>query len=165
MSTKKEAEEIIKHLVKDGFSATCPNPECSQDFLLKSGQLFYNDQLNDQAIELYNECLEDIKERKKYLRELQSKIAKRSETSSKASNAGKILERLICSLKKFPFNRNDCRSILDPIDYIIFEGLSKKGKVDKIFFTDIKSGNARLSTRQKEIKDLVTLQKVLFKNY
>ena len=34
----------------------------------------------------------------------------------------------------FKFNKNDGRSMLDPIDYVIFEGLSEKRKVDKIVF-------------------------------
>ena len=56
------------------------------------------------------------------------------------------------TLDGFTFNKNDCRSMFDPIDYVIFEGLSEKQKVDKILFVDIKSGKARLSAKQKKIK-------------
>jgi hypothetical protein len=54
---------------------------------------------------------------------------------------------------------------IDPIDYVIFEGLNKSGTVSKIIFTDIKTGAARLKNNQKEIKSLIENKKVDFKIY
>jgi predicted Holliday junction resolvase-like endonuclease len=65
----------------------------------------------------------------------------------------------------FPFDHKDCRSLFKPIDYIFFEGLSNKGSVSKIIFTEIKSGNAYLNRHQKEIKNLVANKKVQLKIY
>ena len=78
---------------------------------------------------------------------------------------GFILERLAPVLAEFPFDKNDCRSLFDPIDYVIFEGLQKTGKVQKIFFVDIKSGKAKLKPNQKAIKQMIEQKKVEFKNY
>lgn len=36
------------------------------------------------------------------------------------------------------FDKNDCRSLFDQIDYVIFEGVNKTGNVQRIIFTDIK---------------------------
>ena len=55
--------------------------------------------------------------------------------------------------------------MFDPIDYVIFEGLSEKQKVDKIIFVDIKSGGARLTQKQKKIKQVVEDKNVGFKTY
>ena len=55
--------------------------------------------------------------------------------------------------------------MFDPIDYVIFEGLSEKQKVEKIIFMDIKSGKARLSQKQKKIKEAVDNKHVQFKTY
>ena len=55
--------------------------------------------------------------------------------------------------------------MFDPIDYVIFEGLSKKQRVDKIVFVDIKSGGAQLSRKQKRIKQVVEDKGVEFKTY
>ena len=55
--------------------------------------------------------------------------------------------------------------MFDPIDYVIFEGLSEKQKVDKNIFMDIKSGKARLSQKQRKIKEAVDNKKVQFKTY
>lgn len=78
---------------------------------------------------------------------------------------GLMLERLAPSFKSFRFTKNDCRSVFDPLDYVIFEGLSMRGLVSKIFFVDIKSGNARLSSKQREIKDIITRKKVSWHTY
>jgi predicted Holliday junction resolvase-like endonuclease len=48
---------------------------------------------------------------------------------------------------------------------VIFEGLNKSGVVNKIIFTDIKTGAARLKNNQKEIKTLIENKKVEFKIY
>ena len=82
--------------------------------------------------------------------------------STKAVNLG-LLERQPHT-DGFAFNKNDCRSMFDPIDYVIFEGLSEKQKVDKILFVDIKSGNARLSAKRRKLSALEEKQ-VEFKTY
>lgn len=68
-------------------------------------------------------------------------------------------------MKKFHFDRNDCRSLFDPIDYVIFEGLSKKGTVNKIIFSDIKTGHSQLMVKQKQIKSLVEKKRVVWDTY
>jgi predicted Holliday junction resolvase-like endonuclease len=80
-------------------------------------------------------------------------------------NIGFILERLAPTLDTFPFSHHDCRSLFDPIDYVIFEGLSQKGRVDKIIFTDIKTGKARLKPRQREIKAVIEQKNLNFQKY
>ena len=109
--------------------------------------------------------LEEQKERRAGLKEKKLKIPKESEVKTKAVNLGFLLERLAPTLDGFTFNKNDCRSMFDPIDYVIFEGLNKKKKVDKIMFVDIKTGGARLTQKQKKIKQVVEDKKVEFKTY
>jgi predicted Holliday junction resolvase-like endonuclease len=78
-----------------------------------------------------------------------------SEVGAKAVNIGFILERLAPAMKGFRFSRNDCRSLFDPIDYVIFEGLDAKGVVSRIIFADIKTGGSRLKSVQREIRSAV----------
>ena len=89
----------------------------------------------------------------------------RPQITTRAVNIGFILERIVPAFDHFPFEHNDCRSLFDPIDYLIFEGLNKRGVVSKLIFTEIKSGSARLNNNQKEIKELVKNKKVEFKTY
>jgi predicted Holliday junction resolvase-like endonuclease len=59
----------------------------------------------------------------------------------------------------------DCRSLFNPIDYIIFDGLSK-GNVEKIVFSDIKTGEySRLTGSQPQIRQLVQKKKVVWDTY
>jgi len=107
----------------------------------------------------------EIKEGEKELRERRKSIPRISEAKTTAVNIGFILERIAPSMKEFRFDRNDCRSLFDPIDYVIFEGLSKRGSVSKILFADIKTGKAALTKKQKEIRDLVEAKKVIWDTY
>jgi predicted Holliday junction resolvase-like endonuclease len=84
---------------------------------------------------------------------------------AKSINIGFILERLAPAMKSFRFNTNDCRSLFDPIDYVIFEGLSSKGKVERILFADIKTGNARLNDHQKRIRSVIEKKRLLWDVY
>ena len=53
----------------------------------------------------------------------------------------------------------------DPIDYVIFEGLSENGAVNNIVFADIKTGAAILKPHQREIRSLVQTCKVQLETY
>ena len=55
--------------------------------------------------------------------------------------------------------------MFDPIDYVIFDGLNKTGEVQKIFFIDIKTGEARLKKNQKAVKQKVQDKLIEFKHY
>ena len=109
--------------------------------------------------------LQDQKERRSKLKERKLNIPIKSEVGAKAVNMGFLLERLAPTLDDFTFNKNDCRSMFDPIDYVIFEGLNKKQRVDKIVFVDIKTGGARLTPKQRKIKQVVDEKNVKFKTY
>ena len=80
-------------------------------------------------------------------------------------NIGFVLERIAPTLDGFTFDQNDCRAMFDPIDYVIFEGLSSTGKVNKIILVDIKTGGARLNPKQRRIKELVEDKKMEFRTY
>lgn len=163
MSLGKEAREIIRTLEQNRFYAECPC--CGEPILLRDAGLFYLDDFTPDAQELYQQWLGDLKERKKALRERRKAISRTSEVGAKAVNIGFILERLAPSMKEFCFDRNDCRSLFDPIDYVVFEGLSKKGSVTKILFVDIKTGASRLVRKQREIRTLVERKRVVFDTY
>lgn len=163
MGIKKEANNLIASLNKDNFYAECPC--CTESFALKDTGLFYLAEFSLEGKELYQQKICLLKDREKELQEMKEKIKKTSKIIAKAVNIGKILERLAPCMGTFPFDRNDCRSLFDPIDYIIFEGLAQEGIVKKILFTDIKTGNARLSRKQKEIQTLVDNKQVVWDTY
>lgn len=163
MNFFKKAKEIIAALTSKKVYAQCPC--CDEPILLSEAGLFYLDNFSKQGQALYQAKLEELQERKKRLRQRPRDIAARSEVGAKSINIGAILERIAPSLSSFHFDRNDCRSLFDPIDYLIFENLNKTGKASRIIFAEIKTGNARLTVRQQEIKSVVEKKKVVFRTY
>ena len=160
---KREIEKILQMLNNGGFHVECPN--CTQQVELKEAGLFHLDHFTPEAKDVYKEMIAIQKERRADLKHRRLKIPQKSEVGAKAVNLGFLLERLAPTLDGFKFNKNDCRSLFDPIDYVIFEGLSKQKTVSKILFVDIKSGGARLSKKQKQIKEAIENGKVKFKTY
>lgn len=156
-------QDLINFLQQNGFKANCPT--CGEGIKLKDSSLFSVDNFNAQAKQLLNEKKEELKIQREAISKKKSSTQQRVETTTNSVNMGFILERLAPVLEHFPFDKNDCRSLFDPIDYVIFEGLQKTGKVQKIFFVDIKSGKAKLKASQKAIKQMIEQKKVEFKNY
>jgi len=152
-NSNKKAQDIIKALVAGNFYAECPC--CSAEVPLKDAGLFYLDDFTPRAKDLYKERQAEARASWKELKTARKFISKRSEIGASAINIGKIVERFAPSMPNFPFDTNDCRSLFEPIDYVIFSGLDKKKYVDKIIFADIKTGNAALNSHQKEIRALV----------
>jgi predicted Holliday junction resolvase-like endonuclease len=160
----KEAKEIINTLTTGNFYCECPCG-CGEEIKLNEADLFYLDNFSATGKEAQKAMLEDLKQQRADLKERELNMSKRPKLTAKAVNIGFILERIAPAFDHFPFQSNDCRSLFDPIDYIIFEGLHKKGVVNKIIFTDIKTGAAKLKNNQKEIKNLIENKKVDFKIY
>ena len=163
MNLPQKARKIIRTLETGDFYAECPC--CEEPIPLRKASLFFLGNFSPKALELYEQLKFGLKEREKELKEQRKSISETSEVGAKSVNIGFMLERLAPSMRQFRFDRNDCRSLFDPIDYLIFEGLSKRRQVSKIFFTDIKTGGARLKSNQKEIKSLVERRKVEWDTY
>jgi len=160
----KEAKEVIKTLKAANFYCECPCG-CGEEIRLRDADLFYLDDFTPKAKSAHKELVEGLKERRMALKERERNMRSRPQITTRAVNIGFILERIVPAFDHFPFEHNDCRSLFDPIDYLIFEGLNKRGVVSKLIFTEIKSGSARLNNNQKEIKELVKNKKVEFKTY
>jgi predicted Holliday junction resolvase-like endonuclease len=163
MNDVRFAKEIIRTLEDEGFYAECPC--CEEPVLLKDCDLFYLDGFSEKGRGIYEQYRSELDERKTELIERRTHISQSSEVGAFATNIGLILERLAPSLSTFRHECSDCRSLFDPIDYIIFEGLCQKGIVSRIIFADIKTGNGSLSRRQREVRDLVNRKKVEFDTY
>lgn len=76
-----------------------------------------------------------------------------SQKKSSEVITGQITEKLAPFLKEFPYNPRQATFLGMPIDYMVF---GEK----MITFIEIKSGNARLTKKQREIRRLVENKKV-----
>ena len=66
---------------------------------------------------------------------------------------GKSFEQLFPFMKNYPYEYRNFRFIGNPIDGLSFEN-------DKIVFMEFKTGDSKLSEKQKKIKSLVENKKV-----
>ena len=163
MNSRKDAQEIIAVLNNQNYTAVCPC--CNAQIPLSESCLFYLDDFTPEGKALLREYKSQMTERRKELKKRKENILKSSRNKAKATNLGFILERLAPGLTSFRFKRNDCRALFDPIDYVIFEGLTTKERVSKLLFVDVKTGESRLTPKQKKIKNLVNDKKVQFDIY
>jgi len=157
----KEAKEIINTLKSGNFYCDCPCG-CGESISLNDTDLFYLDDFSARGKEAYQELLAGLKEQRSEIKNRESILKAKRQVAAKAVNFGFISERIAPALPQFPFAHKDCRSLFEPIDYVIFEGLNKGDNVTKIIFTEIKTGAARLNGHQKEIRSLVENKKVQF---
>ena len=74
---------------------------------------------------------------------------------SLSTKYGKMTEQFIPFLKVYPYNENNFRFLGTPIDGVQFED-------DKIILMEFKTGDSKLSEKQKHIKDLIQKKKVSF---
>ncbi|HEY5587552.1 MAG TPA: Holliday junction resolvase-like protein [Candidatus Paceibacterota bacterium] len=163
IKNQKEAEDIILALNSGKYFCECPCG-CGDDINLKNANLFYDTNFTPEGLsakDLANKIIK-IEQNK-----LKSKRTYRA-GNTKSVNAGFLLEKMITKMDDFinlGYKHEDCRSLFNPIDFMIFKGLSKEGKVNEIIFTEVKSGTARLNEHQKQIKDVIDRNRVLFDTY
>ena len=75
---------------------------------------------------------------------------------SLASKYGKMTEQFMPFIKDYPYDPQSFRFLGNPIDGVQFEP-------DRVVFVEFKSGDSRLSAKQKAIKDLILDKKVEFR--
>jgi predicted Holliday junction resolvase-like endonuclease len=75
---------------------------------------------------------------------------------SRATLLGKLFERLGPFLQRFNHDPRDVRAIMDPIDYVVFDGLTDKRVVDRITFVEVKAGTSTTSPTQRSIMKAVS---------
>ncbi|MEO0075255.1 MAG: Holliday junction resolvase-like protein [candidate division WOR-3 bacterium] len=158
--------DIIKELKSNcNLYAECST--CGSSFQLNKAIIFYVDgPIPDEAKKIINKKENDLFKRKKELINRRKKLKERAEKATISVNLGKILEKVAPAIKGFKYNHRDCRALFEPIDYLVFNGLStKNGYIDSMLFIDIKTGQASLNYHQKQIKAAVENGKVFWDTY
>ena len=84
---------------------------------------------------------------------------------SRAVLGGQMVEQVSPYLPGFPCNPADARFIGKPIDFIGFSGIEEKNCVDEVLLIEVKTGESKLSEREKEIKNAVKEGRVRYVEY
>lgn len=85
----------------------------------------------------------------------------KSSKKSTEVRTGQIVEHWAPFLDNFEYNPKDAHFVGNPIDYVVFSK-DESGKVERIVFVEIKSGDSKLSKVQREIRDTIKAGKVFF---
>lgn len=111
------------------------------------------------AVWYYKKKLEAVEYQTQHSAKLAKDDAVAREGASRATIKGQVAEQIATILPGFPFCPSDFRFIGQPIDYIVFVGLSGAkeglGDIKEVVIGDIKMGNSRLSPHQRMIKQAV----------
>ncbi len=78
---------------------------------------------------------------------------------SQAVTVGKVSEQLLPYLPGFRFNPKDARFLGSPVDLVVFDGLDE-GELRGVWFLEVKTGNAGLSGRERQIRDAILEKRV-----
>ena len=150
--------KLINQLKVSKLYAECK--ECGEEFPLSKAVLF--DGLGEfpEPAELKRkQMLEELQAKLDELKKRKVSAGPGAEKKAIEVGIGKIIEKVVPAYQNFGMPISDCRPLFEPIDMIIFNGLSAMS-VQSITFMEIKTGKSRLDEHQKLVKEAVSDGKV-----
>ncbi len=96
--------------------------------------------------------------------ELMPEHRKDAIAKSRAVLGGQFSEQLAPYLPNFEFSPTECRFIGKPIDFIVFKGADNK-HIEEVIFVEVKSGNAKINSHEKNLKETIDKKKVRWVEY
>lgn len=91
-----------------------------------------------------------------------SSVKKETLKKSRAILGGQFAEQIAPYLPEFPCNPGDVTFIGKPIDFIAFPGSAEGKEINEILFIEVKTGNSKLSERERQIKKAVESGRVKY---
>jgi predicted Holliday junction resolvase-like endonuclease len=153
-------DDLIRNLKSQELVAECPC--CHQEFHLSDALLFDGTgKFPDEAKARCDKYEIELKSKRANLRQRKKLASERAAITTESVSVGKMVEHLVPILEGFDYNPADCRTLFDPIDLLIFDGLSSSN-VDLLAFMEIKTGNARFNTHQRKIRDAIKERRVFY---
>ncbi|RNJ80398.1 MAG: hypothetical protein D9C04_01565 [Nitrosopumilus sp. B06] len=157
MIMASDVSDLIKALKESDLAAECPH--CGDTFQLSDSLLFDGRGNFPAEAEIKRlELLEDLKEATAKFTK-QQEYSTRSEKLTISAGVGTTVEKTLPAHGNLELKMSDSRFLGEPIDLILFDGLSKN-RVDKITFIEIKTGAGRLNDHQKQTRDAINDHKV-----
>lgn len=87
----------------------------------------------------------------------------REETKNRVRGVmtGQGYEKLFPFMKDCKYVPNDMRFLGSPLDFVVFDGLTKEQEVNVVFL-EIKTGKSALTAREKAIRDAIDNKRITF---
>ena len=97
------------------------------------------------------------------LRESVDSESKKRVEKSRSVILGQVAEHFAPILPGFTYNHKDARFLGQPVDYLIFNGMNDAdGGHIELVFCEIKSGESKLSSTERAIRDAIAAGRVRF---
>lgn len=81
---------------------------------------------------------------------------------SRTALLGTLFERLAPFARNFAHDPNDLRPILNPVDFVCFDGLTASRKVERVTIIEVKSGTSTPTPAQRSIEAAIQDRRVAF---
>lgn len=115
------------------------------------------------TVEMMERALTAGEELSKLLQDEQEKNRKiLSQKKSSETRLGQITEQIAPLLDSFPYDPKSLHFMGDPIDFVAFD---LNAGDPAVVFIEVKSGNSKLSSRQRTIKNLISKGNVRFEEF
>jgi len=99
-----------------------------------------------------------------WMSEAEQGIRKDAVERSRTALGGRLSEQLAPFFPGFRYDPTEVRFIGSPVDLIIFPGLSES-EPKEIVFVEVKTGQSKLTQRERRVKELVEQRKVRWEEY
>jgi len=154
-----DSKSVIGQLQKSDLYAECP---CGREFKLSAAILFDGTgKFPEAAEEIKLDWIDSLNLRLEELKKRKISADKGAEKKAIEVGVGKCLEKIMPACKGFCTPLSDCRPLFEPIDMIVFNGLTS-GKINSLTFMEIKTGASRLNKHQRLIRDAIADRDVSF---
>jgi len=150
--------KLISQLKVSKLYAECK--ECGKEFPLSRAILFDGvGELPEPAELRRKQMLEELHAKLDELKKRKISAGPGAEKKAIEVGIGKIIEKVMPAYQNFGMPISDCRPLFEPIDMIVFNGLSTTS-IQSITFMEIKTGKSKLNEHQKLVKEAVSDGKV-----
>ncbi len=105
-----------------------------------------------------------ISQNNKYWEDKLPDLRKDAIAKSRAVIGGQFSENLAPYLPNFNYLPTECKFLGKPTDFIVFKGMDNKN-IEEIVFVEVKSGKAKLSPQEMNLKKIIQNKKVRFEEY
>jgi len=153
--------KLINELKSSNLYAECTH--CGEEFKLSDATLFDGRGAFPEIAEnKRKEMLSELEKRIDGLKKRKIYADVGAEKKAIEVGIGKIIEKIIPAYKEFKIPLSDCRPLFEPVDLIVFNGMTKMN-IDSITFLEIKTGESRLSSHERMIRNAITDKKLFYK--
>jgi predicted Holliday junction resolvase-like endonuclease len=104
---------------------------------------------------VHGEVVKGVEKEKKEIR-------RQAVAQSRRTTLGRIIERVAPWFSGYGHHPADVRPVFDPVDFVVFDGLYATGEVSDVVFVEFKTGDGKLTSAQRSIREAVARKRVHF---